>query len=146
MRYRAMTVVAILCSAIPFAFAKSPCDTLTAAEASAVLGATTQAPKFVGMGCIYSVSSSEDFSVLVMDGLGAMAERSYEEAVADKSAKHTAVAGLGEKADFELSEGNHAIIHILSKNRLVILEARGGKKDGLQDAMIQAAKKVLSRL
>ena len=143
---RAMTCFAILCSATPFAFAKSPCDVLTAPEASAILGATAQAPKLVGMGCMYSVSSSEDFSVLVMEGLGAMAEMSYEEAIADKSAKHTAVSGLGEKADFALSEGNHAIIHILSSKRLVILEARGGKKDGLQDAMIQAAKKVLSRL
>jgi hypothetical protein len=130
----------------PVTFNKSPCDGLTAAEASAILGATTQAPKLAGTVCTYSVSAKEELSVSVMDNAGAMAALLYEQGATDKTAKHSAVSGLGDKADFALSGVNHAIINILSKDRLVILEARGGKKEGLQDSMIEAARKVMSRL
>jgi hypothetical protein len=53
---------------------------------------------------------------------------------------------LGEKAYYEVTDGNHAVVTILTKSTIVMLEARGGKKEGLQDALVNAARKVMSRL
>jgi hypothetical protein len=38
------------------------------------------------------------------------------------------------------------MIRILTAKAIVMLEARGGRKEGLQDALVDAAKKVISRM
>ncbi|MGO9634488.1 MAG: hypothetical protein ACLPX1_11410, partial [Steroidobacteraceae bacterium] len=63
-----------------------------------------------------------------------------------KTSNRTSISGLGEKAYYQVSDGNHGIISILTKDAIVMLEARGGTKEGLQEALLSAAKKVMSRL
>jgi hypothetical protein len=146
MRVKSMTVVAALCLIVPNAFATGLCDLLTPAEASAILGTATKPGKLMGAAaCMFSVTSQEDMSVSVMDGLGNITASYFEQASA-KAANRTAISGLGEKAYYQVSDGNHGIVSILTNNRIVMLEARGGKKEGLQEALVSAAKKVMSRL
>ena len=71
MRFKSMIVFAALCLIVPNAFAKGPCDLLTPSEASAILGAATKPGTSRGtVACIFSVTSNEDMSVVVLDGLG----------------------------------------------------------------------------
>jgi hypothetical protein len=145
MRFRSLTVVAALCLIVPSAFATGLCDLLTPAEAAAILGTATKPGKLMGAtACVFSVTSQEDMSVSVLDGLGSMAA-SYFEQASTKAANRTSIAGLGEKAYYQVSDGNHGTISILTNNTIVMLEARGGKKEGLQEALVNAAKRVLSR-
>ena len=146
MRFIPMTVFAALCLIVPNAFAKGPCDLLTPSEASAILGAATKPGTPRGtVACIFSVTSHEDMSVVVLDGLGDHTASSFELTLT-KSATRTPISGLGERAYYEVSDGNHGIIRILTNKAIVMLEARGGRKEGLQDALVNAAKKVLSRM
>jgi hypothetical protein len=84
-------------------------------------------------------------SVMVLDGLGDLTASSFEQTL-PKTATRTPIAGLGEKAYYEVSDGNHGIIRILTDKAIVMLEARGGRKEGLQDALVSAAKRVISRM
>jgi len=146
MRFTSMTVGAALCLIVPNAFATGLCDLLTPAEASAILGAAAKPGKLMGpTACVFAVTSREDMSVSVLDGLGNLAASSFEQATA-KAANRISISGLGEKAYYQVSDGNHGIISILTKDAIVMLEARGGKKEGLQEALVTAAKKVMSRL
>jgi|HubBroStandDraft_3_1064219.scaffolds.fasta_scaffold451809_1 hypothetical protein len=146
MRFIPMTVFAALCLMVPSAFAKGPCDLLTPSEASAILGAATKPGTPRGtVACIFSVTSQEDMSVMVLDGLGALTASSFEQTL-PKTATRTPISGLGEKAYYEVSDGNHGIIRILTDKAIVMLEARGGRKEGLQDALVSAAKKVIARM
>ena len=146
MRFKYMIVFAALCLIVPNAFAKGPCDLLTPAEASAILGAATKPGMPRGaVACIFSVTSNEDMSVVVLDGLGDQTASSFELTLT-KNAIRTPISGLGEKAYYEVNDGNHGMIRILTNKAIVMLEARGGKKEGLQDALVNAAKKVLSRM
>jgi hypothetical protein len=146
MRFKSITVFAALCLIVPNAFAKGPCDLLTPSEASAILGAAAIPGKPTGStACVFSVTNQEDMSVSVLDGLGNLTA-SYFEQTTRKGANRTPIAGLGEKAYYEIRDGNHGIISILTNHTIVMLEARGGRKEGLQDALVNAAKKVLSRL
>jgi hypothetical protein len=141
-----LTVFAALCLIAPNAFAKGLCDLLTPSEASAILGAATKPGTPRGpTACVFSVTSHEDMSVMVLDGLGDLAA-SYFEQTTPKTVNRTSISSLGEKAYYELSDGNHGIIRILTNKTIVMLEARGGRKEGLQDALVNAAKKVMSRL
>jgi hypothetical protein len=145
MRLKSMTVFAALCLIAPNAFAKGPCDLLTPSEASAILGAATKPGTPRGtVACIFSVNSNEDMSVVVLDGLGDPAT-SFELTL-PKAATRTPISGLGERAYYDVSDGNHGMIRILTNKAIVMLEARGGRKEGLQDALVNAAKKVLSRM
>jgi hypothetical protein len=131
---------------VPNAFAKGPCDLLTPSEASAILGAATKPGTPRGtVACIFSVTSQEDMSVMVLDGLGALTASSFEQTL-PKTATRTPISGLGEKAYYEVSDGNHGIIRILTDKAIVMLKARGGRKEGLQDALVSAAKKVIARM
>jgi hypothetical protein len=94
--------------------------------------------------CMFSVTSDEDMSVSVLDTFGNVTASFFEDII-PKTAKRTSISGLGEKAYYSVSEGNHGIIAILTNKAIVMLEARGGKKEGLQDALVNAAKKVMSR-
>jgi hypothetical protein len=146
MRFIPMTVFTALCLIVPNAFAKGPCDLLTPSEASAILGAATKPGTPRGtVACIFSVTSHEDMSVAVLDGLGDHTASSFELTLT-KSATRTPISGLGERAYYEVSDGNHGIIRILTDKAIVMLEARGGRKEGLQDALVSAAKKVISRM
>ena len=146
MRFISMTVFAALCLIVPNAFAKGPCDLLTPSEASAILGAATKPGTPRGtVACIFSVTSNEDMSVSVLDGLGDLTA-SYFVQTLPKTANRTPIAGLGERAYYEVTDGNHGMIRILTTKAIVMLEARGGRKEGLQDALVNAAKKVLARL
>ena len=82
---------------------------------------------------------------MVLDGLGDHTASSFELTLT-KAATRTPISGLGEKAYYEVSDGNHGIIRILTDKAIVMLEARGGRKEGLQDALVSAAKKVISRM
>lgn len=95
--------------------------------------------------CVFAVTSREDMSVSVLSGLGNLTASSFEQATT-KTANRTSISGLGEKAYYQVSDGNHGIISILTKDAIVMLEARGGKKEGLQEALVSAARKVMSRL
>ena len=95
--------------------------------------------------CVFTVTSREDMSVSVSDGLGNLTASFFEQATT-KTANRTSISGLGEKAYYQVSDGNHGKISILTKDAIVMLEARGGKKEGLQEALVSAAKKVMSRL
>ena len=146
MRFIPMTVFAASCLMVPNAFAKGPCDLLTPSEASAILGAATKPGTPRGtVACIFSVTSQEDMSVMVLDGLGALTASSFEQTL-PKTATRSPISGLGEKAYYEVSDGNHGIIRILTDKAIVMLEARGGRKEGLQDALVSAAKKVIARM
>lgn len=146
MRFTSMTVVAALCLIVPNAFATGLCDLLTPAEASAILGTAAKPGKLMGpTTCVFAVTSREDMSVSVFSGLGNLTASSFEQATA-KTANRTSIAGLGEKAYYQVSDGNHGIIRILTKDAIVTLEARGGKKEGLQAALVGAARKVMSKL
>jgi hypothetical protein len=146
MRFKSMIVFAALCLIVPNAFAKGPCDLLTPTEASAILGAATKPGTPRGtVACIFSVTSNEDVSVAVLDGLGDLAASSFEQTL-PKTATRTPISGLGEKAYYEVTDGNHGMIRILTTKAIVMLEARGGRKEGLQDALVNAAKKVISRM
>jgi hypothetical protein len=96
--------------------------------------------------CIFSVTSKEDMSVVVLDGLGDQTASSFELTLNTKTATRTPISGLGEKAYYEVTDGNHGMIRILTTKAIVMLEARGGRKEGLQDALVNAAKKVISRM
>ena len=85
-------------------------------------------------------------SVVVLDGLGDHTASSFEITLNTESATRTPISGLGERAYYEVSDGNHGMIRILTNKAIVMLEARGGRKEGLQDALVNAAKKVLSRM
>ena len=147
MRFIPMTVFAALCLIVPNAFAKGPCDLLTPTEASAILGAaTTPGTPWGTVACIFSVTSHEDMSVVVLDGLGDHTASSFELTLNTKTATRTPISGLGEKAYYEVTDGNHGMIRILTTKAIVMLEARGGRKEGLQDALVNAAKKVISRM
>jgi hypothetical protein len=91
------------------------------------------------------VNSHEDVSVAVLDGLGDYAASSFEQTL-PKNATRTPISGLGVKAYYEVTDGNHGMVRILTTKAIVMLEARGGKKEGLQDAMVNAAKKVIARM
>jgi hypothetical protein len=146
MRFTSMTVVAALCLIVPNAFATGLCDLLTPAEAAAILGTAAKPGKLMGpTTCVFAVTSREDMSVSVLDGLGNLTASSFEQATT-KTANRTSISGLGERAYYQVSDGNHGIIRILTKDAIVMLEARGGKKEGLQEALVSAAKKVMSRL
>ena len=82
---------------------------------------------------------------MVLDGLGDQTASSFEITLR-KSATRTPISGLGDRAYYEVSDGNHGMIRILTNKAIVMLEARGGRKEGLQDALVNAAKKVLSRM
>jgi hypothetical protein len=84
-------------------------------------------------------------SVSVLDGFGDLTA-SYFEQTLQKTATRTPISGLGERAYYEVTDGNHGMIRILTAKAIVILEARGGRKEGLQDALVDAAKKVISRM
>jgi hypothetical protein len=84
-------------------------------------------------------------SVVVLDGLGDHTASSFELTL-PKSATRTPISGLGERAYYEVTDGNHGMIRILTTKAIVMLEARGGRKEGLQDALVNAAKKVISRM
>jgi hypothetical protein len=84
-------------------------------------------------------------SVSVLDGLGDLTA-SYFEQTLPKTATRTPISGLGERAYYEVTDGNHGMIRILTAKAIVMLEARGGRKEGLQDALVDAAKKVISRM
>jgi hypothetical protein len=147
MHFKSMIVFAALCLIVPNAFAKEPCDLLTSTEASAILGAATKPGTPRGtVACIFSVTSKEDMSVVVLDGLGDQTASSFELTLNTKTATRTPISGLGEKAYYEVTDGNHGMIRILTTKAIVMLEARGGRKEGLQDALINAAKKVISRM
>ena len=146
MRFKSMIVFAALCLIVPNAFAKGPRDLLTPTEASAILGAATKPGTPRGtVACIFSVTSQEDMSVMVLDGLGNLTASSFEQTL-PKTATRTPISGLGERAYYEVTDGNHGMIRILTTKAIVMLEARGGRKEGLQDALVNAAKKVLSRM
>jgi hypothetical protein len=132
-----MIVFAALCLIVPNAFAKGPCDLLTPTEASAILGAATTPGTPRGtVACIFSVTSKEDMSVVVLDGLGDQTASSFELTLNTKTATRTPISGLGEKAYYEVTDGNHGMIRILTTKAIVMLEARGGRKEGLQDALV----------
>jgi hypothetical protein len=146
MRLISMTVFAAFCLIGPNAFAKGPCDLLTPSEASAILGATTKPGTPRGtVACIFSVTSREDMSVSVLDGLGDLTASNFGQTL-PKIATRTPISGLGERAYYEVTDGNHGMIRILTAKAIVMLEARGGRKEGLQDALVDAAKKVISRM
>ena len=146
MRFKFIIVFAALSLIVPNAFANGPCDLLTPSEASAILGAATKPGTARGtVACIFSVTSREDMSVSVMDGPGDLTA-SYFEQTTRKAVNRTSITGLGEKAYYDVSDRNHGIIRILTNKAIVMLEARGGRKEGLQDALVKAAKKVMSRL
>jgi hypothetical protein len=147
MRFISITVFAALCLIVPNAVAKGPCDLLTPSEASAILGTATKLGTPRGtVACIFSVNSNEDMSVVVLDRLGDQTASSFELTLNTKTATRTPISGLGEKAYYDVSEGNHGILRILTNKAIVMLEARGGRKEGLQEALVNAAKKVLSRM
>lgn len=146
MRFKSMIVLAALCLIVPNAFAKGPCDLLTPSEASTILGAATKPGTPRGaVACVFSVTSNEDMSVVVLDGLRDQTASSFELTLT-KKATRTPIPGLGERAYYEVTDGNHGMIRILTTKAIVMLEARGGRKEGLQDALVNAAKKVLSRM
>jgi hypothetical protein len=146
MRSRSMIVFAALWLIVPNAFAKGLCDLLTPAEASVILGASTQPGKLMGAAaCVFSVTSKEDMAVSVLDPAGSL-PASFVEGVIPRTANRISIPGLGEKAYYSVRDGNHGILAILMNNTIVMLEARGGRKEGLQDALVNTAKKVMSRL
>src|ERR1700730_8417832 len=103
MRFKSMIVFAALCLIVPNAFAKGPCDLLTPSEAAAVLGAATKPGQLKGTtACVFSVTSQEDMSVSVLDGLGTLAASLFEQTTR-KAATRSSLSGLGEKAYYEVS-------------------------------------------